>query len=126
MNYIKTLKKRLQPERAERIAFMEWTNLYPNIRRFILAIPQEGKRNIITAVNLKRMGMRRGIPDYLFMHKSNKYSGLWIEFKAGKNKLTKDQKIFFEDAMSPEANYKCVVVYSAKEAIDAIKEYLQA
>jgi len=124
MSYIKSIKKRLQPERQERMAFMEWVKLNPQIRDYLIAIPNEGKRNIITAMNLKRMGMTAGIPDYFLMIPNQTNHGLWIEFKAGKNKLTHAQEAFF--ATAKYQGYECTVVYSAKEAIDEIKRYLKS
>lgn len=123
MRYIKTLKKRLQPERYERLSFMEWVRINHRIEKYMIGIFNEGKRHPAVARIYKLMGLVPGVPDYFFLYPTSKYHGLWIEFKYGKNKQDKNQKQFFETAS--EVNYKCVVVYSAKEAIDAIKEYLQ-
>lgn len=123
MNYIKTLKKRLQPERQERIAFMDWVRFNRHVEKYLFVIPNEGLRNPITGALLKRMGMVKGIPDYFFFYPLGGYHGLFIEFKYGNKKQTKEQKQFFEKAQ--DIGYKCIVVYSAKEAIDAIKEYLR-
>lgn len=120
---ITQVKKRLQPERAERFAFMDWVKFNPFIKKHLIAIPNEGKRHKITGKNLKRMGLVKGAPDYFLLIPTERYHGLWIEFKAGKRKLDKDQEQFF--ATAKEQRYECVVVYSAKEAIDEIKEYLK-
>jgi hypothetical protein len=118
------LFRRNQPERQERMAFMDWVRFNPHVRYHLIAIPNEGKRNIISAVNLKRMGMIAGVPDYFLMIPTKQYHGLWLEFKAGKNKLTQSQEAFF--ATAKHQGYECTVVYSAKEAIDEIKRYLKS
>lgn len=48
--------------------------------------PNGGKRNIIVATKLKKMGVKPGIPDVLIFDQKNGYSGFAIELKVGKNK----------------------------------------
>jgi len=63
------------------------------------AIPNGGKRNIVTAVKLKKEGVKPGIAD-LFLpipmeHKGKIYHGLYVEVKvANRGRLSKDQKRF--------------------------------
>ncbi len=114
--------KRHQPERRERLAFMRWIHYHPEIHKYLFAIENGGSRHSLEAVNLKKSGLRPGVPDYLFMRPSGKFHGLWIEFKANKNKLTSYQKDFFKLAES--VNYKCVVVWSWEDAVIEIKHYL--
>lgn len=115
--------RKQQPERAERLAFMEWMKLRPDIRRFLIAIENGGTRHRLEAYNIKRCGLCAGTPDYFFMRGTSMFHGLWIEFKAGKNKLTAAQKQFFKTAT--EAGYKCITVWSSKEAITEIDTYLK-
>ena len=49
-------------------------------------------------------------------------SSLWIEFKCGKNKLTKEQEEFKE--LMEQQGRKCIVARSADEALDEIEKYL--
>lgn len=116
------MTKRLQPERAERLAFMDWVALTPPVKKYLIAIENGGSRNLLEAVNIKRCGLVAGTPDYLLMRPAGVYHGMWIEFKAGKNKLTKLQEQFFETARS--VDYKCVVVWKAEQAITEMKYYL--
>jgi hypothetical protein len=115
--------KRQQPERAERLAFMEWVKLNPVVKKYLIAIEGGGSRNLLEAINIKKCGLVAGTPDYFFMKPNKLYNGMWLEFKAGKNKLTKLQENFFETATA--ANYKCIVVWKAEEAIKEVKNYLK-
>lgn len=114
--------KRKQPERAERLAFMQWVELHPYISRYLIAIEGGGSRHYLEAINIKKCGLRAGTPDYFFMFPIGEYHGLWIEFKAGKNKLTVAQQQFFETAQN--IGYKCVVVWEWRKAVDVINKYL--
>ena len=49
-------------------------------------------RDIRTAANLKKEGVKRGVPDICLPVSRGKYHGLYIEMKAGKNKPSKEQK----------------------------------
>jgi hypothetical protein len=49
------------------------------------------------------------------------YSGLWIEFKAGKNKLTIEQKEF--KSRMEEVGYICSIAYSVEEALKSLENY---
>ena len=116
------MPKRNQPERAERLAFMDWVALNPVVKKYLIAIEGGGSRNLLEAANIKRCGLVAGTPDYFFMLPCGHYHGMWLEFKAGKNKLTKAQEQFFETAQA--LNYKCAVVWSATEAIQEVKNYI--
>ena len=115
-------KKRNNPESQTQVAFFEWLNYYPKIRAATFAIPNGGSRNLLEAVNLKRQGVTRGIFD-VFMAILNKMAcGLFIEFKTGKNKLTREQNAFMEILKSN--NYQSAVCYSLNDARKAVTKYL--
>lgn len=117
------MPKRNQPERAQRLAFMQWVRLKPLVRKHLIAIENGGTRNLLEAANIKRCGLVAGTPDYFLMVPRGKYHGLWLEFKAGKNKLTKKQQQFFESAS--KQCYKCEVVWDSIEAINLLENYLR-
>jgi hypothetical protein len=92
-------------EHDTQVAFFRWVAL--NIHRhpgmkWIHAIPNGGHRDIRTAVRLKAEGVRSGIWDveipYPRCRDNEEYSGAYIEFKAGDNQLTKEQRAFEEYA----------------------------
>lgn len=92
---LKSLKIPVPTESAEQIAFVAWMRLQHPAHR-IIAIPNGGLRNIITAARLKREGTTAGIPDLmipslkLFIEMKRKKGGTvspeqagWIEYLRG-------------------------------------------
>jgi hypothetical protein len=88
----------------------------------IFAIPNGGKRDKMTAINLKREGVLSGVWDIFIPIPCNGLCGLWLEMKAGKNKLTQNQKNFREGLTS---YYKFEVCYSWIEAKEVIETWLK-
>lgn len=103
----------------EQIAVVQYCELrhYP-----IFAIPNGGSRNKIEAVNLKRQGVKAGVPD-LFLPVANQGKhGLFIEMKYGKGRTSPAQKEWI--ALLKENGYEAEVCYGSGEAIDLIEKYL--
>lgn len=132
---MKTLESKLQA------SCVEWFDYaYPKYRQLLFAIPNGGARNVITGAMLKRQGVRKGAPDMFFAKSSDRkgalmphkgqpfkiiyefYNGLFIEFKAGKGKLTPEQMDFF--SIAKENGYKCEVVTSFDQFKGLIENYL--
>jgi len=67
-------------------------------------------------------GVKRGVPDLMLPLPTDKFHGLFIEMKFGKNKMTPEQQEFFDYAT--QQGYCCRVAYSADEAMKIIDEYL--
>lgn len=75
---------------------------------------------------LQLLGVRKGVWDLHLPLDNGAWSGLWIEMKGPKGKLTKEQ-IAFRDNIQ-QSTYKSslfVVCVTAEDAIKAIKEYLR-
>ena len=64
---------------------------YPELE-LLYHIPNGGKRDACTAVNLKRQGVKAGVPDLHLPVARGGYHGLYIELKVGSNKPTQLQK----------------------------------
>jgi hypothetical protein len=94
---------------------------YP-VLKWIYAVPNGGKRNVITAAKLKREGVKAGVWDVHIPVPMYHYHGAWIEFKAGKNKLTESQKEF-RQALT--GKYLFAVRYSVDEALEFLNDYLE-
>jgi hypothetical protein len=67
-------------------------------------------------------GMVSGVWDVHVPVPSQKHPGMWIEFKAGNNTLSKEQREFGRDMEA--LGHKTVVAYSWREAFDAWCAYL--
>jgi len=75
-------------------ALITWARLsvgkYPELA-YLYAIPNGGKRNIVTAMRLKAEGARAGVSDLHLPIPRFPYAGLWIEMKTEKGRVTPEQ-----------------------------------
>jgi hypothetical protein len=62
------------------------------------------------------------VPDWCLPVPMGGYSGLWIEFKYGKNKLSDNQQDYI--ALLEAAGHCVDVAYTTEEAIRVTEEYL--
>ena len=116
------MKSREAQEQAVVISWCEMQkSKYPELD-MIFSIPNGGYRNKIEASNLKKTGVKSGVPDLMLAVPKNNYYGLFIEMKWGKNKCTPNQNKWI--LRLSKLGYKVKVCYSSIEAIDTIKEYL--
>ena len=142
-------------EAQEQKAVIEWCNWNSNRfeeLKWIFHCPNEAKRNKRTGAELKRLGMKAGVPDLLLLVPNGGYRhpaeakklkatgtkrgvpdlflpvarngkhGLYIEMKYGKNKCTIEQVKWLDWLY--KQGYMCKVCWSSEEAIAVIKEYL--
>lgn len=96
-------------------------------------IPSGEHRNAVTGAKLKRMGLIRGLPDFLIFDKCT-YSeykaghlyrirekvGVAIELKVGKNKTTPEQAEWLEKLV--KRNWRCAVCYSLDEVVEIVEK----
>ena len=116
---------RINREAQEQKTVIQWCELQSNRfeeLKWIFHCPNEAKRNPRTGAELKRLGMRAGVPDLLLLAPKGKYIGLAIEMKVKGNKCTLSQIKWLE--WLNKQGYKCKVAYGADECIEIIKEYL--
>jgi len=84
------------------------------------AVPNGGKRNLITAKKLKAEGVKAGVPDLCVIHDGQAY---FLEVKkpktlnSGKGQLSKAQKVMIERIK--EAGGEVAVVHSVADVIEA-------
>jgi len=112
-------------ESEEQKALIQWAKFqekkYPELK-LLYHCPNGGSRNKIEAADLKRQGVKPGVPDLFLPVPRNNKAGLFIEMKVGRNKCTDNQKKWIRALM--EQGYEVKVCYSAEEAIQVIKRYL--
>ena len=94
------------------------------VLKAIYAVPNGGHRDVRTAVKLKREGVKSGVWDVCVPIPSRKMGapGMYIEFKAGKNGLTDNQKAF-QNLLEP-LGFHFVVAYNPNYAESKLKDYL--
>lgn len=126
MTEYKNYKSRETSEHDEQVALFQWIfmqlNKYPELNN-IFAIPNGGHRHKLTAIKLKKEGVRAGVLDIFLAYPKGKYHGLFLEMKVKNNRLQDNQKEWI-NRLEP-AGYKCVVCWSWLDAKQAILEYLE-
>ena len=95
---------------------------YPKYARLLFAVPNGGRRSLITAKILKAEGVLSGVADLVLLKPTEKYHGLCIEMKIKPNKQSAFQKDWQKDI--EENGFKYVVCYSFEDFEAKIKEYL--
>lgn len=88
----------------------------------IFAIPNGGSRNAIEAANLKRQGVKAGVPDLMIPVAKQGYHGLFVEMKVGYNKPSEKQEEWIK--LLNRNSYLAKVCYGAEEAINLIDNYM--
>lgn len=116
-------RKRSEATEQERV--INWARFYakdfPELN-LLHHIPNGGSRNQLEAANLKRQGVKAGVPDLcLPVARSGKH-GLYVEMKWGKNKTTDKQDWWLEQLR--QQDYETAVCWTAEEAMDTIAGYL--
>ena len=114
-------------------ACIKWFDLqYPEYSQILFAIPNGGKRSVITASIMKKEGVRRGVLDIFFAKEKirtlsgvicNEYYGLFIEIKTKEGKLSKEQKEFIKKVEAE--GFKCEICRSLDEFIKIINDYIK-
>lgn len=112
-------------EDAEQKVFFEWCayheHTYPGISR-AFHIPNGGRRDPAEAANLKRLGVKAGVPDIFVPVACGKWHGMFIEMKRRKNgRLSEAQAdwIQFLNGMG----FYAVVACGAAEAVEFVRKY---
>ncbi len=125
MGYYNRQQNRKRSEATEQEAVIQWCNWqqrkYPELE-LLYHIPNGGSRNKLEAVNLKRQGVRAGVPDLCLPVPRNGFHGLYIEMKYGRNRTTNQQKEWLKEL--EEQGYFTVVCYGAEEAERILARYI--
>lgn len=102
-------------------AVIDWLNLYPAIRKFVIHIPNEGRRSQNYGKRLQALGMRKGASDLFIALPKRGFHGAWIELKSHKGRLSPDQRKFLDDMA--EQDYFTQVCWSLDEAMHTLSWY---
>ena len=122
----RTKKRNAQPEAAEQENVIKWARdnekTYPFL--WVLHSSLYGvKLSKMQAGKAKASGMLSGVPDLFLPVKNNYFVGLYIEMKSTKGRVSVEQSRYLKCAA--ENGYSVVVCYSAVDAINTIKSYLE-
>ena len=105
----------MSSEHSHQVGFLQWFRAkYPGI--LIFAIPNGGKRDIVTAKKLQMEGVVPGVPD-LFVPAWS----LWIEMKKPGGRLSEAQKDMIEYLEG--IGHTVIVAYGARDASMKVLEF---
>lgn len=105
----------MSSEHSHQAGFLQWFRAkYPGI--LIFAIPNGGKRDIVTAKKLQMEGVASGVPD-LFVPAWS----LWIEMKKPGGRLSEAQKDMIEYLEG--IGHTVIVAYGARDASMKVLEF---
>ena len=115
------------PEHLEQVTLIKWWALackqFGIPEQLLFAIPNGGKRDVISAKLLKDEGVRAGVPDLFIAVPKGDYHGLFIEMKKAKGgQVSKSQKEM--GALLLGQNYCVAVCHGWVEAKQIIERYL--
>lgn len=116
-------KKRSEATEQERV--VRWAAFYEkdcDKLALLFHVPNGGSRNQLEAANLKRQGVKAGVPDLCLPVPMGEKHGLYVEMKWKNNKTTEKQDWWLEKLK--QQGYETAVCYSADEAMDTIAKYL--
>lgn len=124
-------RSKLFPESLVQIALLDWLQLYnPSARKCIVRIMNEGKRTSKGHFLACRMGLHIGASDLFLAWPTLRYSGLWLEIKREKFKVTKstlehvNSQLHFIKLMK-HMGYHADMGTGIDECIAIVKNYLQ-
>lgn len=121
----KPMPKKQQHEAAEQEKLFRWAAFmvgkHPELE-LLYHIPNGGSRDVREAANLKRQGVKSGVPDLCLPVPRGKFHGLYIEMKYGKNKPTEKQRAWLTALKNQ--GYAVAVCYSWEQAQTVICKYL--
>ena len=107
----------MSSEHSHQAGFLQWFRAkYPGI--LIFAIPNGGKRDIVTAKKLQMEGVTPGVPD-LFVPAWS----CWIEMKKPGGKLSEAQKNMIEYLEG--IGHTVIIGFGARDASEKVLEFLK-
>lgn len=86
---------------------------------YVAAIPNGGSRHKLEAINMKRQGVRAGVPDLLIIGPTGTHG--WLEVKKPGGSMRPDQVAFAR--MCEERGIPHAVVRCVDDALDALRSW---
>lgn len=114
---------RLTPEQIVHINIVSWFHHdFPDMAQDLHHFANERRCSMQQGRLLKKMGVKKGVSDFFLAIPMNGKSGLWIELKVGKGKLSQEQIYFLERKTA--RGYMAVSVWGEEAAKLVILSYL--
>lgn len=120
----------MTPEQIEQMRLIVWTQRpevrerYPNLK-LLYHVPNERKCTPAQGQALKRMGVKRGVPDLCLPVPSGKAHGLYIELKSMvKSARASDAQLWWMDELVAQG-YAVAMCRGWEAARDVIVDYME-
>lgn len=113
-------------EQQEQMNLIKWTQ-QPSVRKIypelalLFHIPNERPDKVQAAI-LKKLGVKRGVPDLFLPVPSRKFHGLFIEMKNSKGR-TSDSQLWWGEHLAANG-YVFDVCHGWQEAVEVLTWYL--
>lgn len=118
------LGRRKNEEALEQIKALDWLrDTRPDLAHAAIHIPNERKANPWYGAFLKKMGVKRGVPDLFWPKPRLGYHGLFIEVKKIKGRPTKEQREFIKEVVCD--GYYASFAYGHQEIISILSWYFE-
>jgi hypothetical protein len=115
-----------RPEHDAQVALFQWAAWQAGQRpalHSLYAVPNGGSRHMLEAVNLKREGVKRGVPDICLAWAAGGYHGLYIEMKRESGgRVSPEQKEWCDRLRA--AGYRVEICRGFEAGKAAITNYL--
>jgi hypothetical protein len=122
----KPRKPRIDREGLEQATLIMVLKLrHPEAAKLIYHVPNGGHRHVKVAMDLKKQGVRAGVPDLVLPMARGGYFGLYIEFKAEPPydaDVSPEQDAYLH--LLIEQGYLAIVCRGQVDALEAIRSYL--
>lgn len=107
-------------EAQEQKQLIQWCRTDPRYQ-YLFHISNESVGGPGWRIRNRQMGVKSGVPDLFYPVPMKGYHGLFIEMKAGKGRLSMEQRKWI--AALEQLGYKCVVAHGWEQAKEALIEY---
>lgn len=119
----KPRKRPSDEEHQTQCACIQWFRCqYPHFRHNLFAVPNGGRRDLVTAARLKAEGVLAGVADLILLKSNSRYGALLIEMKTRKGRQADTQRAWQQ--LIERDGYKYVVCRSVDDFISEVKGYL--
>jgi len=105
------------PEEIEQCKLFDWIRTIPELEGNAFHIANERKTHPMRGLLLKRMGVLSGVSDIFVAIPKGGFHGLFLELKAGNNKLSEHQRLFLDKMNQNGYLAICCTGYEAAKAI---------
>lgn len=109
----------------QKALLLELALRYPLAAKLIYHVPNGGHRHKLVAIELKKQGVKAGIPDLVLPMARGGYFGLYLEFKATPphdSPVSASQDACLHALI--DQGYLAIVCRGHRDAIEAIRAYL--